>query len=184
VDITAANVLIDNVVFSGIGVDAVTAMINISAADCTIRNCEIEHAATGGQAILGILTTSDANRLTIENNWFHGSADAGTVAAMRIVGGDNHRILNNLCIGDYTTSLGMIDNVTTASRNMMVIGNSVFNRTASSAVCFTFVATSDGMVSRNNMQVLTGTGPIVGANMSWVGGNYYAATDQTAGTLI
>jgi hypothetical protein len=34
------------------------------------------------------------------------------------------------------------------------------------------------------MQVLTGTAPIVGAAMSWVGRNYYAATIATAGTLI
>ena len=184
VDISGANVLVENMVFSGIGVDALTAMINITAADVTLRNCEIEHADATNQAILGVLTTAAANRLRIEDCAFHGTPHAGTVAAIRIVGGDDHVISRNTCIGDYITTLGVIDNVTTACRNVFIEGNKIFNRTASSAVAMTFVATSDGMISRNYMQVLTGTAPIVGANMSWVGGNYYAATDATAGTLI
>jgi len=122
--------------------------------------------------------------MSILNNQFLGSQDAGTAAAIRIVGGNEHVIDGNYFHGNYTTTLGAIDNVTTATLRTRVSNNYIFNATASSAVAMTFVSTSTGIISGNYMQVLTGTAPIVGAGMSWVGGNYYAAVIATAGTLI
>lgn len=183
-DVSAANTRIENVRFSVVGVDAVTAAINVTAANFTLRNCQMELADATNQAVLGILTTANGTRLTVEGCYFHGTADAGTVAAIRIVGGDGHKILNNIFIGAYTTTLGAIDNVTTACTNTHVIGNTINALTASSAKAMVFVSTSTGQISNNRMQILTGSAPITGAAMSWVGGNYYAATIGAAGTLI
>lgn len=183
-DITAANVRVENVVFSAVGVDAVTAAVNVSAADAQFVNCEFELANATNQAVLGILTTAAADRLLVQDCFFHGSADAGTAAAVRVVGGDSIRIEKNRFQGNYTTTLGAIDNVTTACTNTIVSENIINNRTASAAKAMVFVAGSSGQISRNYMQVLTGTAPITGAGMSWVGANYYAATIGAAGTLI
>jgi hypothetical protein len=183
-DITAANVRVENVVFNGTGVDAVTAMVNVSAADAQFVNCEFETGNATNQATLAVLTTAAADRILFDGCHFHGSADAGTAAAIRVVGGDSGRVLNSVFIGNYTTTLGAIDNATTACTNFTVRDNCIYNRTASSTKAMTFQAGSTGQIARNYMQILSGTAPITGAAMSWVGGNYYAATIATAGTLI
>lgn len=183
-NITAANVRVENVVFSGVGFDAITAMVNVSAADAQFINCEFETGNATNQATLGILTTAAADRLLVDGCHFHGSADAGTATAIRVVGGDSARIVNSVFVGNYTTTLGAIDNATTACTNAAVINNRIFNRTASSTKAMTFQAGSTGQIARNDLQILSGTAPITGAAMSWVGGNYYAATIATAGTLI
>jgi hypothetical protein len=183
-DVTAAKCRIINCVFSAIGVDAVTAMINVSAASCTIEGCELETGDATNQAVLGVLTTAAADRFRFVRNFVHGSANAGTAAAIRLVGGDACEIRDNTFIGDYTTSLGAIDNVTTATTNCVVDNNRIVNRTASSTKAMVFVATSTGMISNNRMQILSGATPITGAAMSWVGGNYYGATIAQLGVLI
>lgn len=184
VNVTAANVTFIGVVFAAIGFDNITAAVNVSAADCAFIDCEFELANATNQAALGILTTAAADRLVVKNSHFHGSADAGTAAAIRIVGGDAIRIENNRFIGNYTTSLGAIDNATTATSNAVIMDNTIVNRTASATKAMVFVSASTGSIARNYMQILSGTAPITGAAMSWVGGNYYAATIATAGTLI
>lgn len=183
-NITAANVSVQNVVFNGTGIDNVTAMVNVSAADAQFINCEFEHASASAQAALGILTTAAADRLLVDGCHFHGSANAGTNAAIRTVGGDSARILNNVFIGDYAAGTGPVENLTTACTNCTVRDNCIYNRTAASTKAMVFVAASTGQIARNYLQILSGTAPITGAAMSWVGANYYAATIATAGTLI
>lgn len=182
--VTAANVVLSNFVLDMTGFDAVASGIVVSAANFQLSGCKVILATASAQATLGILTTAAADGMKILGNQFLGSADAGCAAAIRIVGGNEHVIDGNYCHGNFTTTLGFIDNVTTATLRTQVSNNYIFNGTASSAVAMTFVATSTGMIFNNRMQVLTGTAPIVGAAMSWVGGNYYAATIATAGTLI
>lgn len=185
VDISGSNVQFRNFVFTPTGFDAITAAVNVTGDDVEFIGCDFQLATSAAQAVLGILTTAAADRMTVSGCRFYGSADAGTVAAIRIVGGDGHIIEDCIAQGNYTTTLGMIDNVTTATTNCIVRRNAINNRTASSAVCMTFVATtSTGQIYENRMQVLTGTAPIVGSGMSWVGANYYAATIANAGTLI
>lgn len=183
-DVTAANVTLENLVFTPTGIDNVTAAINISAADCTLLGCEMQHATATGQAALGILTTAAADRLRVIGCKFYGTTDAGTNAALRIVGGDAHEIRENIFHGAYASGTGPIENITTACTNTIVSDNRINNLTASSTKAMVFVATSTGMISRNYMQILSGAAPITGAAMSWVGGNYYIGAIATAGTLI
>jgi hypothetical protein len=182
--VSAANVTIDNVIIDMTGVDAIVAGITPTATNFTLSNSFIITATATNQATLGILTTAAASRMKLINNEFIGSNDAGTAAAVRIVGGNEHVIKDNRFYGAYTTSLGAIDNATTACLRCQITGNFIQNATASSTVCMTFQATSTGVIANNRMQILSGTAPIVGAAMSWVGANYYAATIATAGTLI
>lgn len=184
-DINSANVRLANLVFTVTGFDAVTAAINVKAADCLIEDCEIELADGTNQAVQAILTTAAANRMWVRNNHIHGTNNAGSTRAIGIVGGTDIRIENNIMIGAYTTTIGAINIITTATVNIAIRDNILQNLTASSAKCIMDTITgSTGQVSGNMMQVLTGSAPIGGATLSWVGGNYYAASLATAGTLI
>jgi len=184
IDVTAANVTIDNCIIDMTGFDAITAGINVTGANFTLSNCLVITATATNQAVLGILTTATANRMKILNNEFLGTTDAGTATAIRIVGGNEHKIDGNRFYGAYTTTLGAIENNTTACLRCTITNNTIENATASSTKAMVFVSTSTGSISNNRMQILSGTAPITGAAMSWVGGNYYAATIATAGTLI
>lgn len=183
-NVDAANITIENCIFDLTGVDALAAPIDVNAANFTMRNCEVITANVTNQAVLGILTDVNGTGMTLLNNQFLGTPTAGTAAAVRIVGGANHIVRGNLFIGSYTTTLGAIDNATTAITNSMFENNFISNTTASSTVAMNFQSASTGMISNNRMQILSGTAPIVGPAMSWVGENYYAATIATAGTLI
>jgi hypothetical protein len=183
-DVSAANCTIDNFILDMTGFDAITAGINVTAAGFTLSNCLVINATATNQATLCILTTAAANRMRILNNEFLGTTDAGTATAIRIVGGNEHRIEGNRFYGAYTTSLGAIENNTTACLRVTIKDNIIENATASSTKAMVFAAGSTGSISGNHMQILSGTAPITGAAMSWVGRNYYAATIATAGTLI
>lgn len=182
VDITAARVTFDNIVFTGTGFDALTAMINISGADCTIRNCEIVTADGTNQAVLGILTTAGADRLTLDNNFIHGSLNAGTTTQISLVGGADIRIINNIIRGACTTSAGNIANATTDSTDLIIANNFIANTTASSTKNIVLTATSTGHVVNNRLAVFSGTAPVTAAAMMMGGNVYVAAAGVTAGT--
>lgn len=186
--VTANNVFLDNLVIRPIGIDAVTTPIDIEATDFTMMNCEVEFADSTNQATIGAINadagTTAPDRMWIKNNFFHGSNDAGTAKVISWVGGDSVRIEDNYFIGNFTTTIGAIEQVTTLTTNCFVFRNRIVNRTASSAKAMVFTSTSTGMISENMMQILTGSAPITGAAMSWVGNNYYAAVIATLGTLI
>lgn len=183
-DVSAANVTIDNCILDLTGFDAITAGINVTATNFTLSNSLVITATATNQAVLAILTTAAAGRMKLLNNEFLGTTDAGTATAVRIVGGNEHVIKGNRFYGAYTTSLGAIENNTTACLRCTIADNVIENATASSTKAMVFAAGSTGSISNNRMQILSGTAPITGAAMSWVGGNYYAAVIATAGTLI
>jgi len=183
-NITAAGVTVQNLTFTGMGVAAVTSMVNVSAADCSILGCEFEHANATNQAGIVISSTAAANRLIIDSCSFHGSNNAGTTSALSIVGGDAARVSNCRFSGAYHVSAGVILNQTTACTNIAIVNNYIQNLTASNTKSVVLVAASTGQISDNNCQILSGTAPFTAAAGSWVGCNYYAATIATAGTLI
>lgn len=182
--VTAAQMTLQNFYIDCTGIDALTTPLDIEAADFQMLDCWVLTGNASGQATNVVVTTAAADRMVISGCKFFGTTDAGTATPIKIVGGDSIVIAGNDIQGNYTTSLGGIQNVTTACTNALIKGNYINNRTAASTVAMTFVSTSTGMIADNRMQILSGTAPIVGAGMSWVGGNYYAATIATAGTLI
>lgn len=184
INIDANNVTIDNMRFDLTGIDALVAPIDVNANNFKLSNCFVITASASAQATLAILTDANASRMKLIDNEFIGTTDAGTAAAVRIVGGNEHIIDGNRFYGAYTTTLGAIDNATTACLRVQVTDNFIQNATASSTVAMNFQAGSTGVIANNRMQILSGTAPIVGAAMSWAGGNYYAATIATAGVLI
>ena len=184
-DVTAANVTLDNLVFVGTGYAAITAMVNVQAADCTIVNCEFEHGNATNQAGLAILTSALANRLNIENCFFHGTIDAGTTSAISLVGGTEITISNTRCYGSYSSGVGAITGATTDSLNLTIKGCDLVNRTANSTKVVTLTASSTGAIVNNRFAILSGSAPVTAAALDVIGGNYYkAAAGVAAGTLV
>ena len=123
--------------------------------------------------------------MKILNNYMFGSTDAGTATAIRVVGGSDIQIRNNTIIGSFTNTLGGIENNTTDATNIVIDGNLIVNRTGGSSKAVVLTATATGIVSNNRLGVLSGTAPISGAAIDFVGGNYYkAAAGVAAGTLL
>lgn len=182
-DITGASVVVENVVWRPFGIDAITAAVNISAADVWLINCDMQHATAAGQATLGILTTAAADRLRVIGCKFYGTTDAGTNAAIRIVGGDAIEIRSCHFAGAYASGTGPIENVTTACTNILIADCAINNQTASSTKAVVLVSTSTGHLVRNALQILSGTAPYTAAAASWAGGSYYAATIGTISVL-
>lgn len=184
ITISAANCGLYDVIVDGTGIDAIASMVSITAAGVTVKGNKFTLASATAQATLGILTTAAATDLSIVGNVFKGTNNAGCTAAIELVGGDNILIEGNYIQGAFTAGVGGITNITTDVTNLTVKDNLINNLTALSTKAMTFTSGSTGFISGNKMQILSGTAPITGAAMSWVGGNYYAATIATAGTLI
>lgn len=179
-----ARTVIDNMTFVGTGA-AVTQMVQIAAADCTIQNCEFEHANATNQAAAVIVTTTAANRFWINSNDFHGTANAGTNSCVQVVGGTDCEIYNNNFQGAYHASNGVVRVTTTATINMVINQNILQNSTTTNTKAIVdAVGGSTGQIRNNMMQILSGTAPITATAMSWVGQNYYANAVASAGTLI
>lgn len=180
--VSAAGMSLINFNIDATGFAALAAAITVTAADFALQGCTLKLAGTN-QAVLGVSATAAANGLVIDSNIMLAGV-AGTTAAIQLVGGDSAVVSNNFIEGLFTAGTGGISNITTATTNSLILANIINNLTAASTKAITMVAGSTGHVSGNRMQILSGTAPITGAAMSWVGGNYYAATIATAGTLI
>lgn len=147
--ISAANVLINNILFTG-GIDAITTPITIAAADVELIGIETRDVT--GQAVDWITTTAAANRLHI-NDWLHnGATAAGADTAISIVGGDAIVIEDFRIFGNF--AVAAIENVTTACTNLTVGGGPGVNYIqngldATAVVAVTLVATSTGFVGPN-----------------------------------
>lgn len=82
----ADNVRVDNVVIDATQLDAIVNAVTVNAADCTLRDCDLYLGGALAQAVLGIVTTTNADRLRIEDCTFWGSADLGPTAFVQLVG--------------------------------------------------------------------------------------------------
>ena len=193
-EVDSNGVTIENCRFDMTGVDALTGPIDVDSTGFTLRNCEINHADGSGQAVVVIVTDANASGLTVEGCEFIGSKDAGTVSAIRIVGGNDHRIRNNHFNGAYRTHGGAIQVTTTAAGNVLIEGNTILNKTASSVSAVDFVKNCTAVIVGNVFGVRSGTTPITvsqdtqtGQDGGYllVGRNYFrAATAPVAGTLL
>jgi hypothetical protein len=184
-DVSAARCSIENLVLVN-GIDSQTAMVNVSAADCVIKDCEIQTGDASTQAAIGVLTTAAANRLLVEKCFFHGTVDAGTANQIKIVGGDSAVIRDNILCGACATTGNVATNTTDAT-NLFIVGNQILNQTAdgnNKAIVLT--ASTTGLISSNRMAIIDSTGPApVTAAGAYVSGNYWTgAAGVTASTLM
>lgn len=191
ITMTAANCRFTNCIFDMSLPSALVSGIVISAASCKIDQClfKIGTAGTGTRPLQAILTTAAADNLEISDNKFiEPTATPTTVSAsstqIKLVGGSGIRILRNYMRGWCTTSVGPITSITTLNSDIEIRDNIIINATASSTKGIVLLTGSTGMIRGNSIQILSGTAPITADAASWAGGNYYAASIATAGTLV
>lgn len=179
-DITGANYTLINLVFNPTGVSAVTAAINITSADVSLLDCEMQLSTGTNGAVLGILTAATAARLRVERCRFIGPATSTdtTTAAIKHEVGIDYIIRGCEFKGKLTQAIlnvatvlgGLIDG------NRFVIGTGT--------VAITMAAASTPFIVNNRINVPSGTAPITAA-AGFVAGNVYsAAAGVTAGTAV
>lgn len=176
---TASNVRIQNVNFT-CGIDAQTAMVNVSGTDNTFYGCQfITNTATVG-AILGILTAATSDRLRIDTCNFLGPAvNAGTTttAQVQYEAAVDIKIVNSYFTGKMTQA---ILNVTGTVLRGLIDNNRFVIATGTKAI--SVAAASTPFITNNIINVPSGTTPIIAA-AGFVGNNTYsAAAGVTAGT--
>lgn len=165
IPVTGANIQIANLIIDGTGFDAITSMVTVTAAGVKIRNCKFITANATNQAALVLTTSALATDFVFDGNYVIGTTDAGTTNALQLVGGDNMQITNNFFYGAYTTSLGPINQITTAGVAMLIANNVLINATASSTKGIVLVAGSTGIIRDNRIGILSGTAAVTAAGM-------------------
>lgn len=182
--VSAANVTIKNCVFVGEGIDAITTMFGITADDCTFESCEFQIGKTSFVPLLGITITGAINRFKFYNNRVHGLAVANCTNFIQIVGGgDGHEFVGNYIKGNFTTSLGCINNITTLCTNIFVHRNTFINATASATKVAVFLTGTTGAITDNRCGIGSGAAPFTADAAHW-SGNWSAAAVATNGTLV
>lgn len=182
--VSAANVSIQNCVFVGEGIDAVTTMFSITADDCEFVGCEFSIGKTSFVPLLGITITGAINRFKFIGNFVHGAAVANCTNFIQIVGGgDGHQFIGNHIKGNFTTSLGCINNITTLCTNIVVRDNVFINATASATKVAVFLTGTTGFIMKNTCGIGSGAAPFTADAAHWAG-NWSAAAVATNGTLV
>ena len=102
---------IENLLFVN-AVDNSTGLLEVSAGNCTIVNCEFRDTAAVYADVL-LLTTADADHLHVKGCRFVSNAADGSVSAIELVGADYFHCHDCYFVGNYDT--GVIQCITTAS---------------------------------------------------------------------
>lgn len=184
--VSAANVVLHNLLLTG-GVDAITAMLTVSAADVLLSKIEIRDVT--GQTIVGILTTAAADRLKVLDFFYDGADAAGSAggAAIALVGGDQAVIKDFRIIGNF--AVAGIDIRTTAATQISISDGEIWNQEGSVDTCIVDTVTgSTGTVGPNLFLKLTEnaaniTEAITGATFHYNGGGTVAGLVGT-GILV
>ncbi len=151
VNIDAANVRIVNCIFDLTGVDAVAAGIDVNADDFTLERCTVYMGDSDGQAVVGVLSDTNIDRVTVDDCEFLGDTIAGPAAAIRLIGGVEHKIRRNNIQGSF--SQAPVALVTTAPLRVLIEHNVLFNAVASGVAAIQAVAAASGVVRFNSMHI-------------------------------
>jgi hypothetical protein len=175
----------------GTGTTTVAAPITISAAGCRISGCQIRMGTDANSKVtIGITTTAAADDLTMDNNFVYGATAAEATTGIQFVGADRlHFVGNRVFMATSSTSVGSIRFLTTASTNVMFLGNIVQNAKASSTIAMTGMAGLTGLFDRSTMMVgsgILGFGTLgsahIGKDFTTTDGNDYSVPLGSAAT--
>ncbi len=183
--VTAANVFVQNMYFDSTGIDAIATAFDVRAAGFTLDTCEHYFAKTSYVTLIGMTLDSaaHANNLAINNCYIHGDAVANCTNWLQLVGGDSIKFTNNYARGNFTTSLGVINNITAAVTQICVSNNILENNTASATKVVVLLTGSTGVLVNNRCGIGSGAAPFTADACHWAG-NWSAAAVATNGTLV
>ena len=142
--LAAASTYIENLLFLS-GVDATTGMVEVSAADCKIINCEFRDSVD--QATDCLITTAAADRLLVDGCKFNMAAGAGANSAIALVGGDDVEIRNCSIYGNF--AVGAIDLRTTPSTLVNIHDCKIWTENAADIAIVDTITTSTGWIGPN-----------------------------------
>jgi hypothetical protein len=142
--LAAASIWIENLLFLG-GIDATTGVLEITGADCVVKNCEYRDVT--GQATDVIITTTAADRLLIDGLRFIGAAAAGANSAIALVAADDAEIRNCYIYGNF--AVGAIDLRTTASPRVNIHDCKIWTANAADIAIVDTVGGSTGWIGPN-----------------------------------
>lgn len=177
-NISGANTTVMNVVFTPNGISAVVAAVNVTAADVSFLDCEMQLSTGTNGVVLGILTAATAARLRVERCRFIGPATSTdtTTACIQHESGIDYIIRNCEFKGKLTQA---ILNVAT------VLGGLIKDNTfviATGTLAVSVAAASTPFIVNNRINVPSGTTPITAAAGFVIGNLYSAAAGVTAPT--
>ena len=139
--LAAAGTYIENILFLG-GIDATTGIVEVSAADCQIIDCEYRDST--GQATDIIITTAAADRLLIDGLKVIGAAAAGCNSAIALVGADDVIIRNFWIYGNF--AVGGIDLRTTASNRVHIHSGQIWTENVADIGIVDTITASTGQI--------------------------------------
>ena len=160
--INVANVTIDNCVLLMAGDGGGTALtvaapMTVSAAGFSLLNCRIQTSVDADElSTIAITTTAAADDMTIHNCRIHGEGDGtGVTTAIRLVGADRFTMTDSY-VDAYTssTTVGVLQMLTTASTQVFIKGCFFANRKASSVHACTGMAGATGVVADCGFHIL------------------------------
>jgi hypothetical protein len=152
IDIAAANILLENLVFVG-DIDALAAPIDVDAADFTMINCEMRDSGTKN-TVRWILGDAGADRMKIINCINRGTDTAGNTAWITLNGSDEPIIKD--CKSNGNFSAANIEVITAAITDGLITGNHLENANASD-VNIEGLSASTGWISHNMCRNATDT---------------------------
>lgn len=157
-----ANVTLDNAILEMAGDPALTAAlsvaapITVSAAGCQISNCRIRTSVDADQlATIPVTTTAAADDFRFLYNRVFGATAGESTTGLRLVGAD--RLQMEGCYFDMATSsttVGVVQFLTTASLNVRAKNSTFINRKAASIHAVTGMAAATGTFEECNFGIL------------------------------
>jgi hypothetical protein len=180
---SAADVQLNNVQLQN-GIDSLVAGVQVTAAGFQMINCEMSQPTATNDALIWLLTTAAADDIVVKGCTFRAS-HAGPTEAIRLVGADRAKIIDNYLIGSWSTAA--INGITTVSLEILIANNSI-NNSVVDKLAIDLVASCTGRIERNTGTVVS-TGAIADAAIidaanCQLAENYFSDAVGETGKLI
>lgn len=180
INVTAANCTIRNIIVKSDLAD-VTAGITVADVDgTTIEDCEFRDGATAKELVIGISVAANADDIIIRNNIFSTFTGGGCSDAILFAGGcDRCRVIGNVAYGVYSS--GAFVASAAASTEMIVKDNIFVNE---GAVAVALNASCTGILSGNDLGGTTSiAAALTGETAMWCFENYVTGAAAAHGIL-
>lgn len=152
-----ANVSISGLRLRMEGANGVTTALTVSAADCTVSNCDIE-VASGATAVATnpILITTGATRFNLQGNLIRGVTGSCTDGILMSAAVDGVRICDNEMQFGVAVSVTHANiTLSGANTNLFIARNYIANNVASTCAIAVADVASTGIIADNYISVLT-----------------------------
>jgi len=150
ISVTAANVLLDNLLIIG-DVDNIVTGISLAAtADgAHLRNIEMRDGAANKEFLIGIAIAAACTDVTVENFAFHGLAGGATGCIEAAGAADRFKLLNSFIRGQFSSQ--MVDLSAAASVGLLIRGNTLINIETGAGLGVAMHNSSTGFVADNRI---------------------------------